>query len=151
MPSISLQQAADAITTAAGWNAALPDQEGIFHFRLEGDIHMELFSPEGRTGVLRGDLGPLPQEQNDAEELLKRCAQKVVAICKKRKSVLSVADGHLHLTRLVPLNDVTCFPDEARDFLNDFVWWRHQLEAGQGMGINSSPFSFSAMNNWGRW
>ena len=124
MPSVSLQQAADAITTAAGWNAAHPDQNGIFHFRLEGDIHMELFSPDGRTGVLRGDLGSLPQEQNDAEDLLKRCAQKVVAICKKRKSVLSVANNHLCLTRLVPLNNIGSFPNEARDFLNDFAWYQ---------------------------
>ena len=151
MPSISLQQAADAITTAAGWNAAHPDQNGIFHFRLEGDIHMELFSPEGRTGVLRGDLGPLPQEQNDAEDLLKRCAQKVVVICKKRKSVLSVADNHLQLTRLVALNDMALFPNEARDFLNDFVWWRRQIEEGQGQLGFSSSFGFSSMGNWGKW
>ena len=48
-----LQESVDALTAAAGWKKASPGADGVFRFRLEGDLDMEFFSPDGRTGILR--------------------------------------------------------------------------------------------------
>ena len=56
-----LQESVNALTAAAGWKKASPGADGVFRFRLEGDLDMEFFSPDGRTGILRADLGPLPR------------------------------------------------------------------------------------------
>ena len=53
-----LQESVNALTAAAGWKKASPGADGVFRFRLEGDLDMEFFSPDGRTGILRADLGP---------------------------------------------------------------------------------------------
>ena len=62
-----LQESVDALTAAAGWKKASPGADGVFRFRLEGDLDMEFFSPDGRTGILRADLGPLPAAEQVAE------------------------------------------------------------------------------------
>lgn len=49
-----LQESVDALTAAAGWKKASPGADGVFRFRLEGDLDMEFFSPDGRTGILAG-------------------------------------------------------------------------------------------------
>ena len=64
-----LQESVDALTAAAGWKKASPGADGVFRFRLEGDLDMEFFSPDGRTGILRADLGPLPAAEQDADDL----------------------------------------------------------------------------------
>ena len=69
-----LQKSVDALTAAAGWKKASPGADGVFRFRLEGDLDMEFFSPDGRTGILRADLGPLPAAEQDADDLLRKCA-----------------------------------------------------------------------------
>ena len=43
-----LQESVDALTAAAGWKKASPGADGVFRFRLEGDLDMEFFSPDGR-------------------------------------------------------------------------------------------------------
>ena len=67
-----LQESVNALTAAAGWKKASPGADGVFRFRLEGDLDMEFFSPDGRTGILRADLGPLPDAEQDADELLRK-------------------------------------------------------------------------------
>ena len=67
-----LQESVNALTAAAGWKKASPGADGVFRFRLEGDLDMEFFSPDGRTGILRADLGPLPDAEQDAEDVYKR-------------------------------------------------------------------------------
>ena len=71
-----LQESVDALTAAAGWKKASPGADGVFRFRLEGDLDMEFFSPDGRTGILRADLGPLPAAEQDADDLLRKCASR---------------------------------------------------------------------------
>ena len=39
-----LQESVDALTAAAGWKKASPGADGVFRFRLEGDLDMEFFS-----------------------------------------------------------------------------------------------------------
>jgi hypothetical protein len=150
------QQAADAITTAAGWKTAVPDEHGVFHFRLEGDLDMDFLCPDGRTGILRGTLTTLPDAENEAELLLRRCAQRAVAVCKKRKSVLSVESGRLQLHRAVRLDKMTrdelreVLATEARDFLNDLAWWHNEVgNQKESAATTTSAFSFSGFGtNW---
>ncbi len=74
-----LQEAADAVTSAAGWRKTSPDAAGIFRFHLEDDLDMDMLSPDGRTLVLRAEVGPLPPVERDADDLLRRCASRALA------------------------------------------------------------------------
>ena len=98
-----LQESVDALTAAAGWKKASPGADGVFRFRLEGDLDMEFFSPDGRTGILRADLGPLPAAEQDADDLLRKCASRMVAASRSRRTVLSVDEGRFSLHLVVPL------------------------------------------------
>ena len=131
-----LQESVDALTAAAGWKKASPGADGVFRFRLEGDLDMEFFSPDGRTGILRADLGPLPAAEQDADDLLRKCASRMVAASRSRRF-------SLHL--VVPLAEsVASMPGYAKDFLNDLAWWKRQVQGG-----GASAFSFfSGMQAW---
>ena len=130
-----LQESVDALTAAAGWKKASPGADGVFRFRLEGDLDMEFFSPDGRTGILRADLGPL----------LRKCASRMVAASRSRRTVLSVDEGRFSLHLVVPLAEsVASMPGYAKDFLNDLAWWKRQVQGG-----GASAFSFfSGMQAW---
>ena len=127
-----LQESVNALTAAAGWKKASPGADGVFRFRLEGDLDMEFFSPDGRTGILRADLGPLPDAEQDADE-------------RTRRTVLSVDEGRFSLHLVVPLAEgVASMPGYAKDFLNDLAWWKRQVQGG-----GASAFSFfSGMQAW---
>lgn len=142
-----LQEAADAVTSAAGWKKAVPDAAGVFHFRLEQDLDMDLFSPDGRTLILRAEVGPLPPAERDADDVLRRCASRAVAAGRKRRSVLTLDGGALILHRLLPREgSLEEMPRHVRDFLNDLTWWKAQ--AGNGSPA-ASPFSFAGLQGWG--
>jgi hypothetical protein len=149
------QQAADAIASAAGWRPAKPDDDGVFRFHLEGDLEMDFFSPDGRTGVFRSTLATLPDSEAEADELLRICAQRAVAAGRKRKSVVSLDDGRLQLHRTVRLDGLSpdmlarLIPHEARDFLNDLAWWRVQAGTRTVQAAPSSPFSMAGFG--GSW
>ena len=38
-----LQESVNALTAAAGWKKASPGADGVFRFRLEGDLDIEFF------------------------------------------------------------------------------------------------------------
>lgn len=149
------QQAADAITSAAGWRPARPNDDGVFRFRLEGDLEMDFFSPDGRTGILRATLATLPDTEVEAEALLKTCAQRAVAASRKRKSIVSLDAGRLQLHRSIRLDGLSpdmlarLVPDEVRDFLNDLAWWQAQAGTKTGQSAAPSPFSLSGFG--GSW
>ena len=140
-----LQESVDALTAAAGWKKASPGADGVFRFHLEGDLDMEFFSPDGRTGILRADLGPLPDVEQDADELLRKCASRVAAAARTRRTVLSVDNGRFSLHLVVPLAEgAALMPVYAKDFLNDLAWWKRQVQGG-----GASAFSFfSGMQGW---
>lgn len=50
-----LQESVDALTAAAGWKKASPGADGVFRFRLEGDLDMEFFRLMGG----RASCGPI--------------------------------------------------------------------------------------------
>ena len=126
-----LQESVDALTAAAGWKKASPGADGVFRFRLEG--------------ILRADLGPLPAAEQDADDLLRKCASRMVAASRSRRTVLSVDEGRFSLHLVVPLAEsVASMPGYAKDFLNDLAWWKRQVQGG-----GASAFSFfSGMQAW---
>lgn len=143
-----LQEAVDAVVSAAGWRRAEPDAGGVYHFRLQGDLDMDMLSPDGRNCILRGDLGRLPDGEAEAESLLRLCAGRVVGSCRTRSSILSLQDGRLILHRIVRMDasDPGTVSRQAKGFLNDLAWWQAQLAAGAN---NASPLSaFGGMNAW---
>lgn len=72
-----LQESVDALTAAAGWKKASPGADGVFRFRLEGDLDMEFFRLMGGRASWRADLGPLPAAEQDADDLLRKCASRM--------------------------------------------------------------------------
>ena len=139
------QEAVDAVTGAAVWKKAAPGADGVFRVHLEGDWDMGFCSPDGRTGILRADLGPLPDAEQDADELLRKCASRVAAAARTRRTVLSVDNGRFSLHLVVPLAEgAALMPVYAKDFLNDLAWWKRQVQGG-----GASAFSFfSGMQAW---
>jgi hypothetical protein len=142
-----LQQTADRITQAAGWTPALADEKGIFHFFLEGNLDFDLFSPEGRTGILYAFLGNLPaQESLNSDEYMHRIAALAAGSLKKRRSVFSVGDHGMELHRSFSLmeTDPMLLLSETRDFLNDLAWWKKQLSSSKNtVQSDMSPFSIN--------
>lgn len=144
-----LQEAAHAITKAAGWKHATADAEGQFHFLLEGDLSMDLLSPDGKSILLYSDLGPLPSTESD--EKIRDYAQNVAASCKKRLSIFSIENNRLALHRCIRFENQSTgeerravFPQEAKAFLNDLAWWKKRI-ANTAPATNTS-FSFSNFN-----
>ncbi|HJD96233.1 hypothetical protein [Mailhella massiliensis] len=141
-----LQQTADIITRAAGWEHATPDEEGCFHFSLEGGLDFSLFSPENRTGILLSSLGKAPE----SDEEVRRLAALAAGCLKKRRSVFSIGEHGLELHRAFPLSSASesFLIPEVRDFLNDLAWWKRQISGGgASMNKSSSPFSLP-FGNW---
>ena len=141
-----LQQTADIITRAAGWQQASPDDEGIFHFALEGGLDFTLRSPENKTGILLASLGGAPE--NDDE--LRRLAALAAGCLKKRRSVFSMGEHGMELHRSFLLAEASAdvLVPEVRDFLNDLAWWKRQISgAGTSPAKNASPFSIP-FGNW---
>ncbi len=141
-----LQQTADILTRAAGWEPATPDEEGVFHFSLEGGLDFSLFSPENRTGILLSSLGKTP----DSDEEIKRLAALAAGCLKKRRSVFSIGERGLELHRSFSLAEASegFLVPEVRDFLNDLAWWKRQISgSGASTPKNTSPFSFP-FGNW---
>ncbi len=141
-----LQQTADILTRVAGWTSATPDEEGIFHFSLEGGLDFSLFSPENRTGILFSSLGGTPE----SDEELRRLAALAAGCLKKRRSVFSMGEHGLELYRAFSLAEVSenFLIPEVRDFLNDLAWWKKQISgSGASTPRNVSPFSLP-FGNW---
>lgn len=149
------QHAADAITHAAGWAAATPDDQGVFHFHLEENLDMDFLCPDGRTGIFLSVLATLPDQEAEANDLLLQCAKFVVASSKKHTSILSLESGRIQLHRALRLDKLSAeelsrtIPVAARDFLNDLAWWHSALGNQEGKAALSSPFSMVGMStNW---
>lgn len=127
-----MRATAEAIASAAGWKAPSPGDDGHYLFRLEGGLDMELFSPDGRSCILRGTVGALPADERAAETLLAECARFAVARGRSRRSVLALEDGSLVLFRQLGPEELAQ-PDapsrQAGDFLNDLAWWRGRVQA----------------------
>ena len=143
-----LQPTADIITRAAGWKQAVPDDDGVFRFSLEGGLDFELFSPENSTGILLAVLDGVPQQNDDrAEDTIRRMASLAAGCMKKRRSVFSIGERGFELYRTFRLAEVSerSLTAEVRDFLNDLAWWKKQFSSLSPVsGLErTSPFSFS--------
>lgn len=146
-----LQQAANYITSAAGWAPANSDSNGVYHFLLDDDLEMDFFSPDGRSGIFQSILAKVPKDDPQATELLKTCAQRAVAVCKKRKSVLAIQSDQLCLHQIIKFQGAS--PEElarlatqgAKDFLNDLAWWKAEL--GTQSSPSASAFNLAAFGN----
>lgn len=145
-----LQQIADTITNAAGWNRAEPDREGVFRFSLEDGLDFSLFTPDNRAAVLLADLGPAPEAGTiEGGDRLKRLAALAAGTLKVRRSSFAVAGQRLELSRIFPMQAASerDTPLLVRDFLNDLAWWKAQISgtANTSSNTSSSPFS---MGGW---
>lgn len=134
-----LQNAVTNLTQAARWKPALPGADGSYVFHLGSGLDFTVFSPDDTVCILRAEVKSLSGEAREVESLLQRCAALVVACCRERSSVLSVADGVLHLHSILPCTEaVTGLPTAARNFLNDLAWWRNQVEHGETRAFSCS-------------
>ena len=124
-----LDSAASAIADAAGWKPPTADDRGGYGFVLQGDLDMRLFSPDGgNTLIFWSSVQTLPVDEYKREELLLAHAQRAVAACKERRSVLALEGDTLILQRVIQGKEIPLeeLPEVAKDFLNDLDWWKRQ-------------------------
>lgn len=149
----SLQRIADIITQGAGWKKAIPDEEGIFRFFLDGGLDFCLRTPDNKSALLLADLGAAPQSSGlTSADDLERLASLAAASLKKCRSTFSIAGDRLELHRFFSLreNNERDIQIEVRDFLNDLAWWKKQISTDApktSSNTSTSPFSFT-FSNW---
>ena len=124
-----LDSAASAIAGAAGWKPPKADEQGAYSFTLQGELEMRLFSPDGgNTLVFWSSVQILPDDAYSREELLLAHAQRAVAACKDRETVLVLENDTLILQRVIQGKEtpLEALPGIAEGFLNDLAWWKKQ-------------------------
>lgn len=141
-----LQDAVQAICRASGWKLPHPDAEGAYVFQMQG-YSFSVFSPEGRTCIMRAEVCRLPDIAAEQETMLRDFSKRMAAICRKRSSILMM-DEESAPARLVLFRSLRMEAGQEQDiinqltgFLNDLDWWR----AEQGATQSASPFSFGQM------
>lgn len=140
-----LQESVGTPTAATGWKKASPGADGVFRFRLEGDLSMEFFSPGGRTDILWADLDSLPAAEQDADDLLRKCASRMVAASRSRGTILSVDEDRFSLCLVMPLvESVASMPGYAKNLLNDLAWWKRRAQSGGALAFSF----FSGIQAW---
>lgn len=124
-----LDSAASAIAAAAGWKPPKADERGTYGFSLRGDLDMRMFSPDGgNTLILWGAIQDLPEDERARDDLLLAQAQRAVAACRERGTVLALEGDSLILQRVVQGRETSleAVPGIAEGFLNDLEWWKKQ-------------------------
>ena len=132
-----LQDAVAALAGQAGWRIPSQDADGAYRFCLADCSDFTLFSPDGRLCVMCAELTPVPAAAAEREDLLRLVLQRQAGVCRTRASIPALekpgesllgntAQGErIVLYRKVDLSaGQTVFNGAARDFLNDFVWWK---------------------------
>ena len=130
-----LDSAASAIAGAAGWKPPKADEQGVYAFAVQGDLDMRLFSPDGgNTLILWSAVQTLPEDRYTREELLLAHAQRAVAACKERGTVLALEGDTLILQRVLQARETPLeeLPGIAERFLNDLDWWKKQAARLKG-------------------
>ena len=142
-----LQEAADAVTSAAGWRKTSPDAAGIFRFHLEDDLDMDMLSPTD------GRLSCAPRwgrAASGSSAMPTTCC----AVAPRARWPLAASAvpcwrwtaARLRCTGLCRVRTAsrTCRAMYVI-FLNDLVWWKAQM----GSASVVSPFSFAGLQGWG--
>lgn len=141
-----------SVSRAAGWKQPEPEAGG-YRFALQGDLTVSVYSPDGRSAVMRSTLISLSAPEADRADLLKRLAKQQAGACRVRASVLAVEEAEptdsgassedtCILFRHVPLDSADAFSLQLRDFVNDLAWWKSSLA---GASQSSSPYSMAFM------
>jgi len=149
---VLLQQVADILTEAAGWNRVEPDESGVYSFFIDGGLDFELLSPDNRLAVLRADIGRVPSVPEEADQKLAEMAKLAVGCLKKRRSILAVSNGRFELQATFPIYnaspiELTSFvPRLVKDFLNDLAWWKKQFGGESSQAFSASMFNASAFS-----
>lgn len=144
--AISLASAVENLCRCAGWKSMPPDDDGVYHFLLDGGLDLDLHSPDDRNCIISTDLGPAPADDAvSAEDEFVRLGNSAAAVMRVQRSILSLHDGRLALWRRISLDaSAEDFNSEVRQFLNDQSWWRGRLDDSNANLSGSSLFSFDA-------
>lgn len=156
-----LDDLALAVAKSAEWKKPEPQKDGAYHFRLQDDLDFALFTPDGRLGLVVGNVATLPDEGIDREDMLAESARRQVGICRTRPSILAferAGQGMIQLDdekkdRLILFRRLRLESDaviesvrQVRDFLNDLQWWRKTTSPEFSGG--ASPFSMAGAKNF---
>lgn len=144
---LNLDQAVKAVATAASWPEPAADAQGVYRIRLEGDLSLEVSTPDGRHCVLSTELGDLPSDARD--DYWVRLGKLACGSLRRRPSTLALDGNRLELFRFLDLSEINTedLAAQVQGFLNDQAWWRSELSGGSaGASPSSSPFAFGP--NW---
>ena len=140
----------ESLAERAGWSRPQPDAAGVCRYAFDEDVELELLSPDGRTLILRADMGAAPEYGLNFREEWEKLGRLAAGAMLLRPSVLSLRDGgRLELHRRLSLEalDDPAFQTAVEEFLNDEAWWKDELSAkSPGQAAAASPFSMGG--NW---
>lgn len=147
-----------ALAQATGWNSVVqPDEYGVVRVALEGDLDIVLFCLGEKFCVMRGVVLELPTDEQQRRALCEQAARLQVAAVREKSSILAVEEPGmlsvpgetLDLARLIcyrslPLSvDTGTFIENVQAWLNDYAWWKANLNPSNEQGSSMSSF-FSA-------
>jgi hypothetical protein len=117
---------AEAVRQAAGWHKVPKQVDSAVEFELEGHTTFKLIQPSDHLAAFTAKVIICPADVTEADELARRLGQLAAAAFCRRRSTLSLSQGHylLHLA-FEPSLGLAEIPSLCSDFLNDLDWWRH--------------------------
>jgi hypothetical protein len=113
-----------------GFAAPRPDEVGCYFLLLDGSLEVRLFQT-GDTLLLEAQVGPIPSDDENAEEVLVRVLRRQLARSGNKAESLSLdpESGDLILYRALPAR-LTALADLQKaigDFANALEYWSKQL------------------------
>ena len=117
------------ICSRAGWRCPLPDEQGVYHFSLEGDLDFTLSSPDGERLLARAMLLAPTEGQSLSADSLEAVMRITVARFARLRAVTSLDpdSGVLELYAFAPRNTSEEEQgDFVEGFLNELAFWKAQ-------------------------
>lgn len=138
---MTLQDIVNTITDAFELDPLLPTNTGSYHFSLEQNIDIDLFSPNSSISIFFGKLYPIENNDTTTNTIIKECARIAIGVAKKKKSIISIEEKSLALHLVVKNDHIDVFPDYMKSFASDMYWWKEQVDKYKDQsGLFNSPY-----------
>lgn len=136
---MTLQDIVDTITNAFELEPLLPTSTGSYHFSLDQDIDIDLFSPNSNISIFFGKLYSVENNDTITNTIIKECARIAIGVAKKKRSIVSIKENNLELHLVVKNEYIELFPDYMKSFASDMHWWKEQIDK-----YKNQPSSFNS-------
>lgn len=135
---MTIQDIVDTIIREFELNPIQPDSNNKYKFTLDGDIDIELFSPNNSISIFFGKLYPVISDDSSTYNIIKECAKIAVSVSKKKKSIVSIEENSIALHMIVKNDSINIFSEYMKNFATDMNWWKQQIEQIENQNISFS-------------